>query len=547
MAKKNNNKQVPSYKKIILKITQLTSSNRRQKDFKSKDESMRRAISYIKKDYSRNEVELNFNKLSNIPLYKEYMLGTAFPKEYKNLETKKYTYMGNLDTEIWWTILMVKKYQSEINSFLKKQENFYSFLIYGDYEKADHLLTKIEEVFGISTWLIENKIILYSKRYGLSKQKEYWLDSRENLMELTQVLAYFYSQKSESEVSYENYNKAFDLFWQDHQELSNYFYLKCTMLIDKVNDLSYVLFEEGPRTAIDRYLTLKKILYILSTNLDKYSIKKENISNHLISLTTAIEDKELLPIKYSISNMQFETQRINQDKYVKALDLYTLGSYSSSYTACCTLLENKAFDYFSILELMAKSELRCSENNSKEINIPEDSILLEIYKDIKNITIKNDFMSTSINRLLKISMELSGNLISNQILLFIKRELPYYKSSISEQAINIGKQVSYLYDIRNIDLFSKEQRKKIMGQYKNFYTDSITYKFFTEVKEINNTKIPEHRKQLYNLRKNKNISLTDKILQLNIIIDEAHFLDVFKARIELVNLYLFKKENRRNV
>ncbi len=129
MAKKKKKLQQNSaYKKIILKITQRMNSNSRQKDLKHQEESMKSAISDLKNNHLKSEIEANFNKLSNIPLYKQYMLGTSFPREYKDLETKKYTYLGNLDREIWWTILMVKKYKSEINIFLQKHLNSIIFL-----------------------------------------------------------------------------------------------------------------------------------------------------------------------------------------------------------------------------------------------------------------------------------------------------------------------------------------------------------------------------------------------------------------------------------
>lgn len=525
MAKKSKKAGINNYSKILHILASI-------KDPK-------RAISYLKSNHNRNETEKYFSQLLKVTYYKQYLVGTLFPKKYKEIETEKYTYISDIETEIWWTTIAINAYSEEINNFLKLSQEFYDLLLHGYYEKANEILLQIELEYGISVWLIENKIILYAKFFGLNKQKEYASETSSLLPPVLGASVYYLSQKLENELSYEQFNKNFNIFWANYPELKEISSQICNPLVNKTENLVSVLHDESARTIIDRYLTLKKVISSILIDDNKYGIPIEQLQNHLLKLLLSIKDNELLALLHSISFSKCEDINENAEFFVKALDYYTIGEYKYSYEICNSLLNSKAHDYFGIIELLVKSEIRCNENLDLKIAIDNESILFQIYTYVKSILKKDDLITSSINRLLKISIEFSNFPIGSRILLFINKELPFIKQSISEQSLLLAKQSSFTHDIRNIDFLSPELKDHWSMCYLKKYSNSITYKLYTEAKneQILFKDIPKYRVDKYKAKIINACPIPDKVTIFKELIDEGNLLDKYEAINILSNMY----------
>jgi hypothetical protein len=147
-----------------------------------------KAVSRLKFYFDRTLVEENFKKIAFNKRYSPYIIGNPFPKEYELVENNNFIAQRSLDEELWWTLQVINCYREEINSFAILSNKYYSLFHYGLYDDANNCLLEIEKEFGLSNWLIENRIILLSKKDGLKEQKEYLYYIRDKLSATTSLL-----------------------------------------------------------------------------------------------------------------------------------------------------------------------------------------------------------------------------------------------------------------------------------------------------------------------------------------------------------------------
>lgn len=498
------------------------------------------AISKFKINSNEDLISKYFSKLFNHPLYKKYIKGVDFPTSYNKIETNDTLLKGDLNQELWWNILTVNEYSSEINEFIIQSEQYLSFLLYGQYDNATAELDKIEKKFGLSHWLIENKIILISKRNGLKEQKEYFKSIKEELPTKTYLLAYHFSQKLESELSFEQFSKGLKSDWEDYANIQEYFLIKCNPLVEKIEKLSDYINQEGASSIIDRYITLKRTLYFICTDSNKYDVSDLDLQKYLNKLNEKIKDDELKPLLYQMSLLQSHQFNVQIEDYTKALDLYTIGDYKSALKLCLHLLSFNSKYLVNILELLVKSELRCDSNILANNSIDNNSIAFTIYECFKSILQKDNLLISSTNKLYKLGLELSSHYISNQLLLFIYNNIPFFIISPSEHAIKIAKLNTILYDIRNRDILNEEKQLDLISKFNANNNGSITYNLVKSCAD--NLEIPESRKNKYKAFSSSSILLVDEKIDIyNKMINDDSILDRYDAIIHLSKL-LFKEK-----
>lgn len=497
-----------------------------------------KAVSKLKFYFDRKLVEENFKKIAFNQRYSPYIIGNPFPKEYEIVENNNFIAQRSLDEELWWTLQVINCYREEINNFIVLSNKFYSLFHYGLYDDANNCLFEIEKEFGLSNWLIENRIILLSKKDGLKEQKEYLYYIRDKLSATTSLLAYYNSQKVESELSFEQFNKIFKKSWEEYPNIRNYFFIKCNPLNEKIDKLEDFIYGDSRLPIIDRYVSLKKAFYIILTDKNNYDLSVEKIKKYIFNLSKFIEDNELKPLLYNLGISEFDKLNINNEDYVKALDYYTEGNYKYAHNICLNLIDQRSELWVNVIELLVKCEIRDNEINLSYDFLTNESIVKIVYLSFKSILLKDNLLISSVKKLFKIALELSNHHISNNILLFIHKNLKFYKLSPTEHSILEAKLRSILYDIRNRDIFEGDERKKLIGLFSKNYTNSTTYCLINS--EKTNAGIPSYREDKYKILNNNNfISDEDTISIYQRIISEANILDKFNAIINLSN-FLFK-------
>jgi hypothetical protein len=499
-----------------------------------------KAVSRLKSYLDRTLVEKNFQKIVFNKRYSPYIIGEPFPKEYELVENKNFIIQGSLDEELWWTLQLINCYKEEINSFIILSDKYYSLFQHGFYDDANNCLFEIEKKFGLSNWLIESRIILLSKKDGLKEQKEYLYYVRDKLSTSTStsLLTYYSSQKLESELSFEQFNKRFKKLWDDYPNIRDYFYIKCNPLNEKIVKLEDFIYGDSKLPVIDRYLGMKKAFYIILTDKNNYNLPIEKIKKYVFNLSVFIKDDELKPLLYNLKIYKFDELNIDNRDYVKALDYYTEGNYKHTHSICVDLINKKSEFWINIVELLVKCEIRDNEINLSNNFFATENMIKIVYLSFKSILLKDNLLIISVKKLFKMALELSSHHISNNILLFIHKNLKFYKLSPTEHSILEAKLRSVLYDIRNRDIFNLDERKRLIEVFSENYTNSTTYRLINLEKiDVN---IPSYRENKYKILNNNNvISDENKISIYKKIIKEANVLDKFDAITNLSNL-LFK-------
>lgn len=530
-----------------MKKRKKSKSNSEQKDFFLKIAQLKNPIritKYLKQNTPKHLVENNFSKLISNPLIKNNILGSTFPVDYKDIETEAKISQGTLEQEVWWTYLNVIYHSEKINLFISKSEQFNNLLLYAQYKEASNILNEIEHELGLSHWYIENKLLLLSKMYGLKEQKEYAETIRKELPDASALLVYHFSERFENELSYEQYDKNFKKMWKDYPDIKTYFEFKANSLNADPENLVYFLYFERESPTIDKYISLKKALFVICSNNDYYSLPFEFLSKYLIKLDNNIKDVELKPLLIKSTTLDYSEIDIDNSKYIKILDLYTIGHYKESYDLCLKELKNYSTFNINLVEILIKSEIRCTtDDNLIEISIDKNSIVFNIYEYYKSIILKDQNLINSINKLLKIALEFSSLSISTVITQFIHKNVPFYNIPVADSSLKTGGLHTFLYDVREHTIIDDARYKILITDMQKTYRESITYQLLNKENININEKIPSFRLQKYNIKINhETISKKQQIEIYKGIIKNGNILDKYYAIVELSYLYFKYKE-----
>jgi hypothetical protein len=521
--------------------------NSEQKDFFLKIARLKNPIwitNYLKKDAAKRLVKNNFSKLISNPLIKNNILGSTFPINYKDIETEAMVSQGTLEQEVWWTYLNVIYHSEKINLFISKSEQFNNLLLYAKYEEASNILNEIKYELGLSHWYIENKLLLLSKMNGLKEQKEYAETIRKELPNASALLVYHFSQKLENELSYEQYDKNFKKMWRDYPNIKTYFEFKANSLNADPENLVYFLYFERESPTIDKYISLKKTLFAICSNNNYSSLPVDFLNKYLIKLDNNIKDIELKPLLIKSTKLNYNDIDIDNSKYIRILDLYTMGYYKESYDLCLKELENYLTFNINLIEILIKSEIRCAtDDNLIEVSIDNNSIIFNIYEYYKSIILKDENLINSINKLLKIALELSSLSISTVITQFIYKNIPFYNIPVADSSLKTGGLHTFLYDVREQSIIDDARYRILITDMQKTYQESITYQLLNKENFNIDEKIPSFRLQKYNIKINpETIPKEQQIEIYKDIIKNGNILDKYYAIVELSYLYFKYKE-----
>lgn len=530
-----------------MKKRKKSKSNSEQKDFFFKIAQLKNPIGitkYLKQNTPKHLVENNFSKLISNPLIKNNILGSTFPVDYKDIETEAKISQGTLEQEVWWTYLNVIYHSEKINLFISKSEQFNNLLLYAQYKEASNILNEIEHELGLSHWYIENKLLLLSKMYGLKEQKEYAETIRKELPAASALLVYHFSERLENELSYEQYDKNFKKMWKDYPNIKTYFEFKANSLNADPENLVYFLYFERESPTIDKYISLKKALFVICSNNDYYSLPVKFLSKYLIKLDNNIKDVELKPLLIKSTTLNYSEIDIDNSKYIRILDLYTIGYYKESYDLCLKELENYSTFNINLVEILIKSEIRCAtDDNLIEISIDKNSIVFNIYEYYKSIILKDQNLINSINKLLKIALEFSSLSISTVITQFIYKNVPFYNMLVIDSSLKTGGLHTFLYDVREQTIIDDARYRILITDMQKAYQESITYQLLNQENFKIDEKIPSFRLQKYNIKINSETILKEQQIEIyKDIIKNGNILDKYYAIVELLYLYFKYKE-----
>lgn len=436
------------------------------------------SIDYIKKNVHSHQQEL--------------IWGKALPNSYSELgDLREIPYVSSLvNAELNLCLIGLRKYKYEVNLFLKYKEQYEIYLLTGEYDKADEILTKIETDICFSLWTLENRFVLKEISGKAPENKEFLSDFNQvnRSKGITKYLAHYLSLRAEHSLSVSKYLNDVEMSLSGisdtemGQAFKNYYKFKLTFLnhID-FEHYGEIISIEFSHSIIDRYINLVKILTNLLAVSSYFQDQDENkkalksyLQNRINYLLRKIDDPILYKLKLLSGEAIFPAFNTREsEREIRAIDNYTIGLYSESEKEFASLLLDKPIQ-FDLYVLYVKSLIFQKKKftpvgNAKSL---QNEILSDLYKII-SVTVNTD--QASLN-LLRIANNIASCQLSYGITDFV-----YFQSQgrnerrlLSRLSYNIANPIIYNVFESNND---KEKFLNILGVK---FPKSITIQFFSD-------------------------------------------------------------------
>lgn len=459
------------------------------------------------KDSERKEKILNDTIISKY--YFEYFDKNIFTENFSNYFGNQFFYYrekSDLETELMWSSLILKKFSSKLNRYNNYRLQYEKFLFKDDFNNAKLQLEQIEREFGVSLWLVENKMLLeesYSEdsKAGIEKiTKEYSKEGTnfqnyliEKISErITDNFSFDkYSERTSMEI--ENSNLPFEIklfcaYWLDYHNFP-------------VNDhaLSSVLVISFNTSLIDRYNITVRVLQQLAAEQ-----KNEKLLKNCLRLFSNTEDLRINKIKASYINDNDLLKLSKGDQLFNGvLDEYTVGNYQSVLEKLPEVFEQNSGS-FKILDIYNKSLLLSDLKPNKTIEIFKAKFLKEISNAYFEVLTKSELYFESIKKILVFSRKFGANDWAIQM---------YYSIYTQFYNINIKEKETYIFlnsplNTVNDTIFiiNDKARKKYILQFENDSNTLKLWKYYnTNEVEFDLKEIPYYRILIYKAKREQKI------------------------------------------
>ena len=363
-----------------------------------KDKSPYFSFSKLKYSYEYPIICKIVDNLPNYSLYNDWVYGKVLPSTIGEIgDSNIIVRKSNIETEINWAFISLRKYKDEINKFVEYKKNFEIALLSGNFETAEELINKIETEICISLWSIENRFLIIELRKGLKENTNFLNEiNTKNKKHFVQHLAHFFSIKAEKELSVNRYQVSFLKFFlplieKGHQDDFEYYLFKLDPFFrSSYEHLPLILAYENYNSIIDRYLTLLKIFkYSILTATDTEKDLKEILSQRLFYFDKKITDPiiDRLSIILNEENNDYKIT-LNDLQCIKALDYYTNGDYKNAEVTTKEILATNPLliELYSIYVRSLLLQNKDFEGIGKEDSFQHTILLAlyDLYKKEKN-------------------------------------------------------------------------------------------------------------------------------------------------------------------
>lgn len=125
-----------------------------------------------------------------------------FPKKIELLKSNPMHDKTSAVKEVFWSAALILANSQRVARFVNLSIDLEQYFLCGDYAKCLELLDVVEVEFGVSIWLIENKIAILQMGEGIEAQKNYVQEIKVKGVGNIPWLAYTYSRRNEDTTTY---------------------------------------------------------------------------------------------------------------------------------------------------------------------------------------------------------------------------------------------------------------------------------------------------------------------------------------------------------
>lgn len=410
-----------------------------------------------------------------------YFFGNPLPKSYDDLGrlpiNKFVVAADDVINEINWSIVGLRYFKKEIQLFIQYSRIVDNSILIGEYDYADKYLTKIENEICFSIWSLERRFILLEQSKSAEENKTFLSSLNENNKGFfVKTLAFHISNKSEKNFSVLKYNADVrNLLAKVTGNLAeanrHYYYFKLNYFEYVYSDYNNILAFESFNSIVDRYLTLIRVLKLLSVDTSTDEKGRLFIKSRVQYLLKHFDDSDLYTLAVTLEPgcIPNFTKR-NLD--VRIYDYYISGLYKEAVELIRETIKEhpNVFEYYVLLVYASLYSGEPLVTNSESSF--QENILVELYNYIGKISSPYD----SYVNLSRICKTLSSFSVQDSLHAFLQKEF-----GIDEEW-------------KGYNLLSLQHNNPYLVEYFNIYGDKLEALAF--LREISNTQVNSTTVQL---------------------------------------------------
>lgn len=366
--------------------------------------------------------------------HRDVLVASALPRTIVELRSLPAPRPISIEREFRWASEYLALFAKYLSSFSTLSMAFESRLLRSEYDQSEKILNNIEEQFGLSLWLVKNKIAFLQLSQGLESQKKYASDIKQRTFRygILPFITHYRSQLTEPSVTPQIFEKHFIeklSMIQVPEWIKHYLRYHVTPIQNSSLDaILPILRYESTSSVIDYFEAMLDVsrMIIVMKQMHLYP----TLIKTLEKIQKDVADPRISMILYSLG-----VDSVPQVKFdplaLETFDEYLSGHYDKAISSSYNRLLNQPYD-FNTVEIAALSI--CASNN--RVSEEEQSLLMRLLHNMSLVTKKGDDSSKAIADLVRISWVFSQNSWSKPLSAFLTKEaFPLSTGTVSGPAV----------------------------------------------------------------------------------------------------------------
>lgn len=459
------------------------------------------------KDNSRNLVELRptidldsyrdlMQELEKFPNEITHLL-TAIKREVHELDSPNLVF-SDFDSEFAWAKVNIHRHINEINEYINFSKNYHNKVLIGDFDEANSQLDLIENKFGLSIWLIKNRIALLQQKKGLESQKSYSQKIKVDLRNgsLPRFIIHWISVRNEDQTSITRFvnqlapilNKLTKITQFGYKEYSRYHLFPSEIL--EPDEMIQVVRLEYSSSLIDYYESFVVLLRILLSNEnEKIRARAENFLKKQSQLK---DDRLEVLCAFNGFKHNLNSQKLNI--LGKISDLFLKGEFLKAYNESRDSISEDPEPVSIILNSYARSFLYATdlETSQKEnFILLQESNLIDKILNLLSDVLKNGLVTASeaSNELSKLALNFATTPAIDAINFVLSRENHLF-SEENQGKSDFSLSFGSIHPIFLESFLSKTCSEKYLELNNTYYANTLSFKIYSAALNLKLNQIP---------------------------------------------------------
>jgi len=344
-----------------------------------------------------------------------------YPKQYGLIKVTTAMTPIDVHREFRWAGAYLTSHAGRLSRFIEYASQFERALLLDEKDNCRKALNSVEEEFGVSLWLIKNKLTFLQASVGLDAQKRYLSEIVREVGQhgVTPFIAYYASVRNEASVTPAGFANQFEQHMGDFRlpnDLDSYLrhHIAPKALLTQ-EEISHVIRYEHSGPVIDYYETLVRMAQevvkaefsdLYSTIIDTFRDLTDELRDRRVSILLAEMESGSAPRPVEIECSE-----------PICLENFLRGDYEGAFNAAVESLERRP-DQFDILEIAARSAAILSD---EEVDIARPLAYNLIFK-MRAVINKARTVNTDLSDLEKIALNHNSFAWAHGLMAFTKRE-----------------------------------------------------------------------------------------------------------------------------